>query len=559
MAMLEVKDLQVYYGMIQAIKGISFEVNQGEVIALIGANGAGKTTTLDTIAGLLRSRGGDIVFQGESIAHKAPHLIVKDGLALVPEGRRVFAQMTVEENLEMGAFTRANSTVEPGLEKVYELFPRLKERRRQVAGTLSGGEQTRVMLSALFAREDAYPLIDEPTNSLDAPGRAMLADYLRRKDGFLLVSHDRAFLNRAIDHVVCLNKANTYVMQGNYDTFEARLNGENEAEAARNETLRKEIKQLEAAARKTAEWSNRAEENKRHADKSFYGKVDRGFLGAASERMMKRSKASQVRQERAIEEKQTLLKNDLEPVGILCSHAHVDHCANNRYFQEKYHLPVALTAPEAGMCSSILNLKCYRLLVSPDAAEQEMSEMVHVPDLILPPVDGPIRLAGAMFRILHTPGHSSGHICAVTPDNVCYTGDALMSQALLDAKLPYGLSIQLAMESRERLRELEDCDFFIMAHKGVCAGREIGPLIDANQELVRRRAGEIRDLITEPMDFSQICRAVCTRFSLLTRRPRRALYYERNIRLFVEYLMDQGELGMETRQGTAFYLPSKKI
>lgn len=93
-----------------------------------------------------------------------------------------------------------------------------------------------------------------------------------------------------------------------------------------------------------------------------------------------------------------------------------------------------------------------------------------------------------MFRILHTPGHSSGHICAVTPDNVCYTGDALMSQALLDAKLPYGLSIQLAMESRERLRELEDCDFFIMAHKGVCAGREIGPLIDANQELVRRRA-----------------------------------------------------------------------
>ena len=182
--------------------------------------------------------------------------------------------------------------------------------------TLSGGEQTRALLAALFAREDAYPLIDEPTNSLDASGRTMLAEYLRRKDGFLLVSHDRAFLNRAIDHVVCLNKANTYVMQGNYDTFEARLNGENDAEAARSETLRREIKQLEAAARKTAEWSRRAEDNKCHADKSYYGMVDRGFLGAGAARMMKRAQSALVRQERDIAEKQTLLRN-VERVGKL--------------------------------------------------------------------------------------------------------------------------------------------------------------------------------------------------------------------------------------------------
>ena len=164
--MLSVKDLDVYYGAIHAIKGISFEVNEGEIVTLIGANGAGKTTTLDTIAGLLRSRGGDIVFQGESIAHKAPHLIVKDGLALVPEGRRVFAQMTVEENLEMGAYTRPNSSIEGNLEHVYELFPRLKERSKQISGTLSGGEQQMLAMGRAMMSEPKLLMLDEPSMGL---------------------------------------------------------------------------------------------------------------------------------------------------------------------------------------------------------------------------------------------------------------------------------------------------------------------------------------------------------------------------------------------------------
>ena len=158
--------IEAYLGKKKAGGRMLLEVNEGEIVTLIGANGAGKTTTLDTIAGLLRSRGGDIVFQGESIAHKAPHLIVKDGLALVPEGRRVFAQMTVEENLEMGAFTRANSTVEPGLEKVYELFPRLKERRRQVAGTLSGGEQQMLAMGRALMSAPKLMMLDEPSMGL---------------------------------------------------------------------------------------------------------------------------------------------------------------------------------------------------------------------------------------------------------------------------------------------------------------------------------------------------------------------------------------------------------
>ncbi len=164
--LLEVKDIQVYYGAIHAIKGVSFEVNEGEIVTLIGANGAGKTTTLDTIAGLLRSRGGDITFMGESIAHKAPHLIVKEGLALVPEGRRVFQQMSVEENLEMGAFTRSNAEVQPGLEKVYELFPRLKERRRQTAGTLSGGEQQMLAMGRALMSAPKLMMLDEPSMGL---------------------------------------------------------------------------------------------------------------------------------------------------------------------------------------------------------------------------------------------------------------------------------------------------------------------------------------------------------------------------------------------------------
>ena len=139
--LLEVNNINVYYGAIHAIKDVSFSVGEGEIVTLIGANGAGKTTTLNTVSGLLRSKTGSITFEGKSIAHTAPDIIVRQGIAHVPEGRRIFQEMSVQENLEMGAFTRSNSEIAPGLEKVYELFPRLAERRRQVAGTLSGGEQ----------------------------------------------------------------------------------------------------------------------------------------------------------------------------------------------------------------------------------------------------------------------------------------------------------------------------------------------------------------------------------------------------------------------------------
>ncbi len=167
MAMLEIKDLEVYYGMIQAIKGISFEVNEGEVIALIGANGAGKTTILHTITGLLSPKKGSVVFEGKDITKVAAHKIVSLGMAHVPEGRRVFAELTVYENLKMGAYTRKEkSEIEQTLSMVYQRFPRLKERKNQLAGTLSGGEQQMLAMGRALMSHPKIIVMDEPSMGL---------------------------------------------------------------------------------------------------------------------------------------------------------------------------------------------------------------------------------------------------------------------------------------------------------------------------------------------------------------------------------------------------------
>lgn len=167
MSMLEIKDLEVYYGMIQAIKGVSFEVNQGEVIALIGANGAGKTTILHTITGLLAPKKGTVTFEGTEITKIPAHKIVSLGMAHVPEGRRVFADLSVYENLKMGAYTRKDKAeIERTLEKVYESFPRLKERKNQLAGTLSGGEQQMLAMGRALMSQPKIILMDEPSMGL---------------------------------------------------------------------------------------------------------------------------------------------------------------------------------------------------------------------------------------------------------------------------------------------------------------------------------------------------------------------------------------------------------
>ena len=166
MSMLKVEDLHVYYGSIHAIKGVSFEVNEGEIVTLIGANGAGKSTTLNTVAGLMKPRSGSITFEGQQVAGMPASKIVPQGMALCPEGRRVFQQMTVRENLEMGGYTRPAGEISASLDDVFERFPRLKERHRQIAGTLSGGEQQMLAMGRALMSKPRLLMLDEPSMGL---------------------------------------------------------------------------------------------------------------------------------------------------------------------------------------------------------------------------------------------------------------------------------------------------------------------------------------------------------------------------------------------------------
>lgn len=166
MAMLEVNNINVFYGSIHAVKDISFKVEKGEIISLIGANGAGKTTILQTVSGLLKSNTGSIVFNDQDLMHIPAHKIVGKGLAQVPEGRRVFLQMSVMENLELGAFTQPKDTIQKNLEIVFEHFPRLKERRTQIAGTLSGGEQQMLAMGRAMMSNPTLLMLDEPSMGL---------------------------------------------------------------------------------------------------------------------------------------------------------------------------------------------------------------------------------------------------------------------------------------------------------------------------------------------------------------------------------------------------------
>ena len=217
MSLLKVDNIHVYYGSIHAIKDVSFEVNAGEIVTLIGANGAGKSTTLNTVAGLLKPKSGSIEFEDKSILGVPAHKIVSRGLALCPEGRRVFLQMTVQENLEMGGYTRPGSEIEASIADVYERFPRLKERYRQVAGTLSGGEQQMLAMGRALMSKPKLLMLDEPSMGLAPILVEQIFDIIRELNNAgttILLVEQNARMALSVAHRAYVLETGTISMEG---------------------------------------------------------------------------------------------------------------------------------------------------------------------------------------------------------------------------------------------------------------------------------------------------------------------------------------------------------
>ena len=286
---IQIHDLSFTYegGWTPVFEHLSLSIDTSWRLGLIGRNGRGKTTFLHLLDGSLPG-GPSLPLSPVYFPFPVPYpeLCAMD---LVP---------CMDPETPLWRFEREARQL------------RLEERLlSQPFMHLSRGEQTRVLLALLFAREDVWPLIDEPTNHLDADGRRAVAEYLKHKPGFLLVSHDRAFLNACLDHVMSLNRSDVWVMQGNFDTFQARMDLQTQTERAKHRSLEGEIRRLEASARQAERWSQRAETGKFHVASSEQAALDRGFVGARAAASMKKSKNTLRRREAELEEKQTLLKN----------------------------------------------------------------------------------------------------------------------------------------------------------------------------------------------------------------------------------------------------------
>ena len=262
--------------------------------------------------------------------------------------------------------------------------------------------------------------------------------------------------------------------------------------------------------------------------------------------------AGDLSQRKAIET--TLEREGITPVGILGTHAHPDHASNFAYFQRRYHLPVAMSFGEAGICTSALSLKAYFFMLSPGQIRRlrpDISEMVIASDCLIRPEQREFRFCDVTFDILHTPGHSPDHIAIRTPDDVLYLGDALLTGTELDgAKLPYCFSVEDYLTSMEKLPKA-NAALYLAAHRGFC--REIERDVSKNRRVILQKAEEVRRLIAAPMTIDQIGQAACRQYLLCSSHLDKAATYERNIRPYVEYLRDTGAVNVWADNGVIYY------
>lgn len=254
----------------------------------------------------------------------------------------------------------------------------------------------------------------------------------------------------------------------------------------------------------------------------------------------------------------TLEQNNLTPIGLLCTHTHFDHFGNARYLSERYHCPVALPLGEAEICRTLASVKSHLFVYSAGqvASDPEMSEIPCLVDHVIRPEETDTLFRGVRFRVLHTPGHAMDHASYITPDNVCYIGDALMcGRTLHSSRLPYAFNFQQSLDTIKGLKGLE-CEAMAVAHCGILYDG-FDALVDENLQIMEEQLAEVKAMVDHPMSSNELCTAVCDRMGISVSTPKKAQNLERFLRPYLEYMVDEGSHRMVMRGTTLCYEPVK--